>query len=235
MLKVMPSKNVLKEYEAGGYYHLYNRGVNKRLIFKDQQDYSTFLSYLQFYLSPPPNSPDQINLQGESLKVLKVSPSRRLKNYKHEIELLAYCLMPNHFHLMLRQMTDHGIDHFMRSISTKYVRYFNTRYNRLGPLFQGPYKAVKVENEYQFTYLTKYIHRNPLSLSTFKDSPRRLSQYKYSSYANYLHLFKQSWVSTEDILSYFAKTNRRLSYQNFVEEGESDDITIISKLTLDLD
>lgn len=222
---LVPSKNALKEYEAGGYYHLYNRGVNKRLIFKDAKDYSTFLSYLQIYLSPP-------NLQGESLKV---SPSRKLRNYHGEITLLCYCLMPNHFHLMLRQNSDRGIDHFMRSLTTKYVRYFNTRYHRIGPLFQGPYKAVRIESEYQFTYLTKYIHRNPLDLPTFKDSPRRLQEYKYSSYANYLKMFYQPWISTEDILSYYSSTNQRLSYKSFVEESESDDINIVKQYTLDLE
>ena len=229
----MPSKNALKEYEPGGYYHIYNRGVNKRLIFKDAKDYSTFLSYLQFYLSPPP--PD---LQGDSLKV---SPSRQLKNYAGEITLLAYCLMPNHFHLMVKQTSEYGINYFMRSLCTKYARYFNTRYKRVGHLFQDTYKAVRIENEYQFTYLTKYIHRNPLDLPAFKESPRRpasptggLVDYKYSSYANYLHLFQQPWVSIEDILSYFSKTNPRLSYQNFVEGSEPDDITVIAKITLDI-
>lgn len=222
----MPSKNALKEYEAGSYYHLYNRGVNKRLIFKDAKDYSTFLSFLKIYLSP--------DLQGESLKV-KTPPSRKLKNYLGEIELISYCLMPNHFHLFVRQNSDHGIDHFMRSLSTKYVRYFNSHYQRIGPLFQGPYKAVKVTDEYQFTYLTKYIHRNPLSLPTYKDSPRRLQEYKYSSYANYLNLFQQNWISVNDVLSYFSKTNPRFTYQNFVEGSDPDDVTIISKLTLDLE
>jgi len=221
----MPSKNVIKEYEAGGYYHLYNRGVNRHLLFKDQKDYSTFLSYLQFYLSPPPN------LQGSSLKV---APSRKLNNYVDEIELLAYCLMPNHFHLMVKQNSEYAINHFMRSLCTKYSRYFNTRHKRVGHLFQGIYKAVRIYDEYQFTYLTKYIHRNPLDLLAFKDNPRRLHEYKYSSYGNYLHLFQQSWVSIEDVLSYFSKTNSRLSYQNFVEESEPDDITRIVKITLDL-
>jgi len=221
----MPSKNALKEYEAGGYYHLYNRGVNKRLIFKDQKDYSTFLSYLQFYLTAP-------SLRGQSSKV---PPSHKLKNYAGEIELISYCLMPNHFHLMLKQNSDYGISHFMSSLITKYVRYFNSRYKRIGPLFQGRYKAVRVTDEYQFTYLTKYIHRNPLDLTTFKDCPRRLSEYKYSSYGNYLHLFQQPWVVIEDILVYFSKTNPRLSYQSFVEVSEPDDVTLIAKITLDLD
>ncbi len=223
----MPCKNVLKVYEAGGYYHLYNRGVNKRLLFKNQKDYSTFLSFLKVYLSPP-------NLRGDSSQGrFPISPSKQLKNYANEIELIAYCLMPNHFHLMIRQVSSEGINYFMRSLCTKYSRYFNTRYKRVGHLFQDAYKAVKITDEYQFTYLTKYIHRNPLDLPACKESPRRLGSYKYSSYGNYLGLFAQDWVHKDEILSYFSKTTPRLSYQNFVEESEPDDITLIAPLTLD--
>jgi len=223
----VPAKNAIKEYEAGGYYHIYNRGVNKQTIFEDEKDYKTFLSFLEFYLTPT------VNLQGESLKE-EISPSRILKNYFGEITLLAYCLMPNHFHLFVRQETERGIDNFMRSLATKYVRYFNTRYDRIGPLFQGPYKAVRVENEYQFIYLSKYIHRNPMDLFTFKESPRRLSEYKFSSYGNYLHQFSQSWVNTSEILGLFSATNKNYSYENFVDGGEPDDITRISTLTIDI-
>ena len=223
----MPAKNAIKEYEGGGYYHIYNRGVNKQTIFEDEKDYKTFLSFLEFYLTPT------VNLQGESLKE-EISPSRILKNYFGEITLLAYCLMPNHFHLFVRQETERGIDNFMRSLATKYVRYFNTRYDRIGPLFQGPYKAVRVENEYQFIYLSKYIHRNPMDLFTFKESPRRLSEYKFSSYGNYLHQFSQSWVNTSEILGLFSATNKNYSYENFVDGGEPDDITRISTLTIDI-
>ena len=221
----MPAKNAIKVYESGAYYHLYNRGNAKRTIFKTDHDYKTFLSFLQLYLTPP-------DLQGSSLKV---PPTRKLKNYTGEINLLAYCLMPNHFHLFVRQNSDQAINHFMRSLCTKYTRYFNSHYQRVGHLFQGIYKAVQVTNENQFTYLSKYIHRNPLDLPTYKDDPRRLREYKYSSYQNYLRMFTQSWVLPEDILAYFSKTNSRSSYQHFVEEGEPDDITYIAPLTLDLE
>lgn len=221
----MPSKNALKVYELGGYYHLYNRGVEKRNIFEDTKDYKTFLFYLRCYLTDP-------DLQGQSLKV---SPSRKLKNYTGDIELLSYCLIPNHFHLLVRQHSERGIDGFMRSLSTKYVRYFNTRYKRVGHLFQARYKAVRVLKEDQFTYLSKYIHRNPLSLNAFKDSPRRLAEYKYSSYGNYLNLFSQSWVKTDDILSYFSRTNTGSSYSTFVEEASLDDLYLVKNLSLDLE
>lgn len=226
----MPSKNSVKEYVAGGYYHIYNRGVNKRIIFKDQKDYSTFISYLKLYLDPQVTI--TTDLQGLSLKV---SPSRLPKNYNKEVKLLAYCLMPNHFHLLITQTDDGSMSHFMSSIITKYVRYFNTRYKRIGPLFQGRYKAVKVESEYQLTYLSKYIHRNPLDLKAFKSNKNKsLSTYKYSSYPNYIRLFNQSWLNTSPILALFSKTKSSNSYDKFVCETEVDDITVIEKILLDI-
>jgi len=113
---------------------------------------------------------------------------------------------------------------FMSSLSTKYVRYFNTRHKRIGHLFQDRYKAVKIENENQWIHLSKYIHRNPLDLPAYGDLPagrqavsRRLEEYKYSSYPNYLGTFHQTWVDTEEILSNFG-THKNNSYRKFVEE-----------------
>lgn len=230
----MPAKNAIKEYEPGGYYHVYNRGVEKRLIFEEEKDYKVFLSYLEFYLTPQEIIFDNGVLRGLSSQE-RIPPSKVLKNYFGEMRLLAYCLMPNHFHLLLQQNSEHGMDHFMRSLSTKYVRYFNTKNKRVGPLFQGPYKAVKIEDEYQFTYLTKYIHRNPVEMLACEDSPRRLEEYKYSSYGNYLKKFNQTWVKTEDVLCLFSKAGGQNSYQNFVEEKNSDDLKIVYKLMMDLD
>ena len=152
----MPSKNTLKIYVEKSYYHIYNRGVNKERIFLDEQDYKTFLSYLKFYLSFP-------DLRGVSSQV-KVAPSKRLKNYADQVKLIAYCLLPNHFHLLIWQNEFDRINFFMRSLATKYSRYFNRKYDRLGPVFQSVYKAVLVESEDQLLYLSKYIHRNPLNL-----------------------------------------------------------------------
>lgn len=221
----MPGKNAIKRYETDSYYHLYNRGVAKRTIFKTDKDYKTFLSYLQLYLTHP--SP-----QGSSSKI---PPSRSLKNYADEIKLLSYCLMPNHFHLLVHQNSSQGINHFMRSLCTKYVRYFNSHYQRVGHLFQGTYRAVQITSENQFTHLSKYIHRNPLDLpapSTYKETPRRLEDYPYSSYPNYLGKFHQTWVHPNDILNYFSKSNPGLSYRSFVEESDSND-AFLAPLSLD--
>lgn len=216
----MPSKNTIKVYVDQSYYHIYNRGINKEKVFLDEQDYKTFLSYLKFYLSLP-------NLQGDSLKV---APTRQLKNYNDQVKLIAYCLMPNHYHLMVWQKEADGINFFMRSLATKYSRYFNRKYKRLGPVFQSVYKAVLVENEYQMIFLTKYIHRNPVGILP---SRSLLVDYKYSSYANYLGRFNQTWISKDDILGLFSKTNLSNTYESFVEETDERDLPIIKKIIIE--
>lgn len=207
----MPAKNALKEYHENGYYHLYNRGVNKGKIFTDEHDYKMFLFYLKIYLSPP-------NLQGE---YLKVAPSHKLKNYSEAIKLNAYCLMPNHFHLLVWQKETYDINFFMRSLSSKYAMYYNHKYKRVGSLFQGVYKAVLVESEQQWLYLTKYIHRNPLDILP---SGTLLEGYKYSSYGNYLNKFSQSWVH---------KIETGKDYRDFVEETDERDLLTIKSLLLE--
>jgi putative transposase len=231
----MPPKNSLKTYVDHTYYHIYNRGVEKRNIFLDQQDYNTFLGCLKLYLTPPHPVDHRfaLTLQGDSLsdtnKVL-YTPSRQPTNHQKTIELIAYCLMPNHFHLLIRQIERDSMNHFMRSLATRYSMYFNKKYERVGPLFQGTYKAVMIEQETQFLWVTKYIHRNPLSLR--QNDPSKLTDYSYSSYSNYLGQIHQSWIHPENILTYFSKTNPRNSYQNFVEEP-LDHQTENSYLTLD--
>lgn len=202
----MPSPNIIKTYVDNSYYHIYNRGVEKRIIFQDAQDYKVFLSYLKFYLSDP-------TLRGETPKL---PPSQQLKNHSNKIMLLAYCLMPNHFHLYIKQSDYHDMTHFMRSLLTRYGMYFNKRYKRVGSLFQGPYKAVYIDNELQYLYLSKYIHRNPLEI--IGNDIVKLTEYPYSSYPNYLGLIHQDWVHPEEITGYFSKELHHTPYKEFVEE-----------------
>ena len=215
----MPAKNSRKVYVENGYYHIYNRGVEKRVIYPEEPDYKVFLSYLKLYLEPP-------HLQGQALQA---SPSRHpLKNYADQINLLSYCLMPNHFHFLIRQTVPNAMNQLIQSLLTKYSMYINKKYHRVGPLFQGRYKAVLVKSEPQFLYLTKYIHRNPLNiLPTWS----KLEDYPYSSYPNYLNTFQQIWLKPQEVLSHFSQTNPALSYKTFVEE--TDELGNIEYLTLD--
>jgi len=142
-----------------------------------------------------------------------------LKNYSEEVDLISYCLMPNHFHLLVYQSEKFSINYFMRSLATKYSMFFNKKYERVGCVFQGVYKGVRVDSEEQLVYLSKYIHRNPVEILP---AGRVLVGFKYSSYPNYLGLINQIWVKPKAVLSYFTRENKIISYQNFVEEvGEN--------------
>ena len=219
----MPALNSIKQYLGNSYYHIYNRGVEKRLIFLDQQDYGVFLSYLKDYLSPK----NEHNLREKLLDTTISSQARskifkllRLNNFYDEISLIAYCLMPNHFHLFVKQNNFQSIHKFMQSFATRYTMYFNYKYKRVGSLFQAVYKAVLVTHEEQFLYLTKYIHKQALALQG------ETLQVQPSSYADYLGLRKTDWVHSDEVLGYFSKTNTRLSYKNFVEEQGDDFISL---------
>lgn len=215
----MPAKNSQKLYVRNGYYHLYNRGVEKRTIFEDSKDYGVFLSYLKDYLLPKDEAKlrkllgDTSTPPQEKDKILKIL---RLNNFSDNISLLCYCLMPNHFHFLVKQHQENAIDIFMNSLGTRYTMYFNRRYKRVGPLYQGVYKAVLVDTEDQLLHLTRYIHQNPLSSQGV--ALQNLSQ-QSTSYADYLGLRKTPWIYSEEILSYFSSTNPSLSYRSFVEDN----------------
>ena len=180
----MPSKNTIRIYLAGGYYHIYNRGVEKREIFLDETDYEIFLYYLKSYLLSP-DSPEH--------KRLPFSLHYEYSScdlYKR-INLLAYCLMPNHFHLMVKQLDEKAIIEFMKRLSNAYTEYFNKKYDRVGPLFQGRYKAVLIDCEEYFLHLSRYIHRNPLEIVDKIDD---LINYSYSSYPDYCGKKQTKWL-----------------------------------------
>lgn len=235
----MPSKNRTKLYVENGYYHIYNRGVEKRLIFINKQDYGVFLSYLKTYLLPK----NEVELRNklsdsntsykEKDKILKLL---RLNNFYGEITLLAYCLMPNHFHFFIKQKDSLSIDKFMQSLGTRYTMYFNRKYKRVGFLYQDVYKAVLIETDEQFIYLSKYIHKQAIlhypSKASLASQGRTLRAWEQpSSYPEYLGKRKTEWVHPEEVLAHFSKTNPKLTYKAFVEE--SDDFSVIQNKTLE--
>ncbi len=231
----MPAKHAIKEFAPHAYYHIYNRGVEKRTIFLDQQDRAVFLSYLKVYLLPKEkdvllgviaNPESSSKEKDQALKLL------RLNNFADSLTLLAFCLMPNHFHLLIKQTDAITIDHFMRSFGTRYTMYFNRKYRRVGGLFQGVYKAVQVVSNEQLLHLSRYIHRNPIDLASQGES---LQNFSYSSYPKYLGITHTEWVHPEDILSTFPKSGKR-GYKEFVE-GPSDEAgkLAIAKLIIDVD
>lgn len=201
----MPAKNALKLYSENGYYHIYNRGVAKNPIFLDEQDYAVFLSYLKDYLIAP-RFPTR-----EEILAMKTPYLRR--NYFGEITLLAFVLMPNHFHLLLKQKKSRSVEGFMRSLITRYAKYFNKRHERVGHLFQDVYKGILVERDEYLLWLTRYIHRNPQEIIA---KGMLLFDFPYSSYPSYLGKKKIDWINANEILLQVK------DYQSFVEGVEFD-------------
>ncbi len=208
----MPSKNTTKKYIQDGYYHIYNRGVEKRSIFQDEQDYGVFLSYLKNYLSPKNEQQLCLKLSDPQASPADKDEARkllRLNNFSLDVSLIAYCLMPNHFHLFIRQNGPGAMDQFMNSLGTRYTMYFNRKYRRVGSLYEDVYKAVLVSGEEQFLHLSRYFHRQALKI-----------QNEHSSYPEFLGSRKTSWVHPEEILAHFSRDGLSFSYRDFVEQGE---------------
>lgn len=220
----MPSKNSVKTYVIDGYYHIYNRGVEKRVIFKNETDCKMFLYYLKLYLTPLEELKRLIELSPMNIKIQRFLPL----NLSSEVDLLAYSLMPNHFHLFIKQRSRDGIIRLMRRLSTSYVMYFNTKYKRVGALFQGKYKACQIETDSYLLHLSRYIHLNPrYHLSdTFHNN--------FTSYQYYLGASQASWMKSQEILQHFSnKDSKGLTYENFVEDYLDDSADILGDLILE--
>ncbi|MDI6778221.1 MAG: transposase, partial [Patescibacteria group bacterium] len=136
-------------FVVGEYYHVYNRGVEKIDVFREEKDFRRFLKSLaEFNTSEPAYKIDRANRKG--LNVDK----------RPYVEIIAYCLNPNHFHLLLKQAAESGISEFMRKIGTGYTMYFNKKYERTGALFQGKFKYSRVKTNEYLLYLSAYINLN---------------------------------------------------------------------------
>jgi putative transposase len=139
--------------------------------------------------------------------------------------------MPNHFHLLIKQKARGAMEGLMRSITTRYSMYFNKKYNRIGPLFQGTYKAIVVTRDEYLLYLSRYIHLNPA------ESTNNLTD-AYSSYADYLGLKNSAWVKTDLVLSSFnqeilSELEKINNYQDFVEKYKKDAAKLLGGLILE--
>lgn len=227
----MPQRNKVKVYVNNAFYHIYNRGVDKRTIFEDDQDYRVFLHLLKYYLSPKNES---INHPLEVVPNYSIVRPRPINNLNKEVELHAFCLMSNHFHLLIKQITKEAMTKLMRKLLTTYAMYFNKRHERVGHLFEGTYKAARVNSDNYILHLSRYIHLNSSELTGTNPV-----SYPYSSYAYYVGNKKADWVKTTFILKYFNKSNllselkKFPSYKRFVEEYKKDARELLGTVTLE--
>lgn len=204
---IMPVRTI--PFVNGEFYHVYNRGLEKRPIFSNERDYIRFIETLFYY---------QLQNPKPKFSTHKLFKNTKINTNNKIVSIVAYCLMPNHFHLLIKQLHDGGISEFMRRFIHSYNKYRNIKYNRQGPVFQGMFKAVRVKSEEQLIHLSRYIHLNPLVSNLVQN----LESYQWSSYHDYLGKGDTHVVAKEEVINFF-KSNK--AYQRFVldqaEYGES--------------
>ncbi|MBI4039531.1 transposase [Candidatus Daviesbacteria bacterium] len=193
----------------GEVYHVFNRGINRQPTFINRRDYQRAQETINFYrfLKPPISLSKFLRLedykQDDVLKILK--QSNKL------IEIFCYCLMPNHFHFLARQMSDKGIAKFLSNLQNSYTRYFNIRHERDGSLFLDQFKAVRIETDEQLIHVSRYIHLNPHTGYVVK-TLEELERYPWSSFPDYLNGQGQ-FTDLVFILSFFGSVR---GYKKFV-------------------
>jgi len=205
-------------------YHVLNRGVDKKQIFLDKQDYLRFIHDL-FEFNDKNWTNNNFHSFHYSTKI-KNSNSFQHKSRELLVDILAFVIMPNHYHLILSPRLENGITIFMRKLNMGYAKYFNQKYNRSGTLFEGRYKSIPIEKESHFIHLPYYIHLNPLDLiapewrerkiKNFKEVINFLENYRWSSHLDYLgkHNFP-SVINKEPLLEFFGseKEYEKLFYE----------------------
>ena len=210
-------------FVTGEYYHIYNRGIDKRVIFKLKRDYERFIILL--YLANSQESfrlDDLLNKQHKTFDEILV-----LDKGKPLVSIGAWCLMTNHFHLMVRQEVDGGITKFMKKLGTGYSMFFNIKYQRKGALFGGLFKSklIGVDDNYM-KQLFVYIHLNSLEIEfpdwgkeinkSSSDMKKFLESYEYSSYLDYIgnDRIEKNILNKKNFPDYFEEEN---SFKDFVE------------------
>lgn len=222
----MPAKYRNKSFLPNSYYHIYNKGIDGRDIFCDDADYQKFLSIMESYLV---NEKVDTRFKEDKPSIRAYKDQMRLNE---EVAISAYCLLSNHFHLLVHQSTINGITKFMRRVNTGYVMYFNKRYGRSGPLFENVYRGVKIE-DHQLLALTKFIHLNPVTRVVKRFGPvetvtgTRPEDYTYSSYGHYIGIKQQEWVHiVEGAID-------GLKYRKYTEDARNNDLAKLKGLMID--
>lgn len=199
---------------TGNYYHVFTRSIAEFVVFRNEAEFLRMRETLRYYQRV--SLPDRFSrvFSSTERRVASSVPAH-VPDQGNLVQIVAYCLMPTHLHLFLRQEAEHGISVFMARILNSYTRYFNVKTQRKGPLWESKFNRVWVEGDEQALHLTRYLHLNPSSAGLVPDP----ADWKYSSYGEYLG----EVISDERICEY-KKINSMdpAQYRNFVEEHREE-------------
>lgn len=187
-------KLVFEDHEC---YHIYNRGVDRRTIFHSPNHFQRFVNTIDRILSTGSATPRPVYDQSQALN--------------RHIDILAYCLMPNHYHFLIRQSQNVGITRFMQQLNTSYTKYINLNLHRTGHLFEHTFKAKHIESEDTLLHVSRYIHLNPLLAHLVPSA----QEYEWSSLPEFLGRRPRQFITPDDILSHFPNP---AAYEHFVSD-----------------
>ena len=201
---------------VGEYYHVYNSGVEKRDIFIQKKDWDRFHRLLYLANSTIPFR----------FRDLENQPLNNIERGSTLVAIGAYVLMPNHFHILVKEINSNGLSNFMEKLTTGYSMYFNKKYERVGPLFQGRFKAAHIDNDEYLKYLYAYIHLNPIKIidpdwkevgiKNERQALQHIENYQHSSYPDYDSAIREvsSILTKNEFPEYFSKSHSFKTYIN---------------------
>ncbi|MFA6047607.1 MAG: transposase [Parcubacteria group bacterium] len=207
------------EFANEEYYHIFNRGVDKRKVFLCKADYERFLISLLLL------NTTEGRLMEKWRDFKKFNPKAKLKDFLNYqkidladklVEILCFCQNPNHYHLILKQLKDRGVELFMHKLGTSHTKFFNKKNDRSGSLFQGPFKSVHISSNNQLLYLSAYVNMNYYIHGYEKSLSDALGAWMYSSLPDYLGERNENFCNTKIILDQFRNV---AEYKKYMENN----------------
>lgn len=224
------------------YYHAFNRGVDKRQIFMDDEDYRRFLHNMYEFNTPEKAPPYMNRKKGDSVSPSSSTIGHRKSNSQRIVEIVSFCLMPNHFHFILKPLVEGGLTLFMKKLGIGYVKYFNLKYERSGVLFQSRFKSVLVTSDSQMMHLARYIHiLNPGELAEPKiregivensaGLQEFIKNYKWSSYLDYIGQKNYPSLINKKLISGYFGSERK--FEKFSLSWKNNDSSSLEYITIE--
>lgn len=205
-------------------YHVYTRSIDNYITFRDENDYTRVIEVIKYYIygNVPTSFSNYIKIKNKKYFSLKYEVDTK----NPVVHIIAYCIMPTHVHLILKQVKDNGISLYMKNVFDSYTKYFNSKYQRKGTLWEGKFKSVHVESNEQLLHLTRYIHLNPTTAGIVKEP----EEWPYSSYMEYLNKSNEKICNYKDCLDMDMN-----DYKNFVDDRKDyqRELALIKHLSLE--
>lgn len=195
----MPAREIVLAIDET--YHIFNRSLRQVPLFTSRREFSIFLMAARYYLQVNPQV--KFSIYRRQTKKYKVDLSKTL------VKVVSYCLMPDHYHFILTQLTEKGIKKFIHRLANSYSHYFNLKHNQKGSIFESKFKAVRIQTQEQLVHLSRYLHLNPVT-SFLTEDP---IEYDYSSYKVYLNKDRSDFIDPSDVMVDFSSPKQ---YEEFV-------------------